>query len=777
MRKVLSFVLVLALVLGSFSMAFAATPAKGFSDTDAEAVSVLADLGVINGYADGTFKPANVVTRAEMAKLIIVALGLEDFATATTSKYTDMAGAGWAQGYVAYATSLGIIVGYPDGTFGPSNPVTYNEACAMIVRALGYTADFLPGEWPAEWVVKAQTLGILDGVTAAGAAGATRGNIAEMLYNALELEIGYVNKDGDWVANAPQDTMLIRLGATFIAADDTKALTGAGFEADGIIYGDEDSTINLRPFVGAYADRYVNDDNEIIKVVPVSEFLTGDYDVKNGEFDADNDVDYNISDALATAKAITFANGEEVTKSTVTDTATDMTIAVDLSGKTIKEVYSIATWTANDWFQFDKDYADEIADDQELDTHKFILDDNDEIDMNSFDLLGVNSLDAIEEDNVVYVYVNNTTSDQIRKIEVGTEVVEGKVTKISGDDYTIAGKVYNLSDVTDPTNLEVGDSGTAYLDYNGDVAYWDIDDAASGNYAVLVAKDTSTSFETTTVSVKLFTEEGEEITPVVKDAVSTTALSIANDTIVEYSLNSAGKVDSITKAAVASTLSGKTSKDGSLIGTTPVKDGVVVFLQDSDGDYTIGDVNDFDSDINTAGITPNKCVLDSGKIAAILISDEIIGAESTFGVINTTSKAINADDDVVLYLDGFINGKVLSAFTDTTDYAAYTITAKTAPLQVIDVDADGVVTDVKDVAAADVYTSYTAVATVSSIDGSLIKIDGAYYKVADNAVMYVWSTDDSEWVIKTSISSLKGKTVKMYQTDEDVVGFDIIMAY
>ena len=89
-------------------------------------VQVLMGLGVVAGYADGTFKPAQAVTRAEMAKLIVVALGLEDYAVGT-SKFTDMAGATWAQGYVNYAAGLGVILGYPDGTFHPNAQIKRGE--------------------------------------------------------------------------------------------------------------------------------------------------------------------------------------------------------------------------------------------------------------------------------------------------------------------------------------------------------------------------------------------------------------------------------------------------------------------------------------------------------------------------------------------------------------------------------------------------------------------------------------------------------------------------
>ena len=77
MRKALSFVLVLALIMGSFSFAFAAdTDNQKYSDIAGKkcegAVTVLSALGVVDGYADGTYKPEKGVTRAEMAKLLIV---------------------------------------------------------------------------------------------------------------------------------------------------------------------------------------------------------------------------------------------------------------------------------------------------------------------------------------------------------------------------------------------------------------------------------------------------------------------------------------------------------------------------------------------------------------------------------------------------------------------------------------------------------------------------------------------------------------------------------
>jgi len=743
MRKVLSFVLVLALVLGSFSMAFAATPAGGFSDTDAEAVSVLADLGVIDGYSDGTFKPANVVTRAEMAKLIIVALGLENFATATTSKYTDMAGAGWAQGYVAYATSLGIIEGYPGGTFGPSNPVTYNEACAMIVRALGYTADFLPGGWPAEWVVKAQTLGILDGVSAAGAAGATRGNIAEMLYNALELKIGYVNKDGDWVANVPTDTMLIRLGAEFIAAEDA--------ENNGIITGKEDSLINLTPYIGAYADRYVNDDGDIIKVIMQSEFMTGEFDGQD-TFTVD-DVDYTLNAAAqadlfaTTPSAVGFVNAETTTAKAIADDGT-YTLAVDRSAKTIKVVYSWAEWNVTEDDMFAKTDASDIADDQELFGEEFVLDDNNDIDLNSFDLVGAKTLDDINVDNVVYVYSN---TDGIAKIVVGTEVVKGEIDRISSSNvYTIDGVKYDLVDDANVINekidnlLTAGDDVTAYLDGFGNI-YKLEGTTGETNYAIsLDTGNGGTDLGDGPALVKLFLADG---TSDIYDVKGSDVSLVGSDNVwntvpddgilVEYSLNSKGEVDSYDNTVAKTEVTKDITATGYYNGYKIADNAFIVSYDGNDKtDEDNYKVTSLASVKDTDDVTATY-VLDSGKIVAMLITSGV-GAEDVYGVITAYGYS---SSDAGYYIEALVNGEEV-----TYDSNVLPVAVDKDYLQNFTFNTANEVTTFSAVTAG-------AEASIDTIDGYVVydgdAATGTPYTLDDAVVIYKWSNSDGHYIVSS----------------------------
>ena len=189
MRKVLSFVLMLSLVLGSFGTAFAATPPDVVGEKSEKAVNALVNMDIINGYPDGTFKPEGIVTRAELSKILVTALGLDDMVSNTWNNFTDTVGH-WANGYISYASSLGIIIGYPDGSFQPDGQVTYEEAATMMVRSLGYDDRALLGTWPENYVTKAMTLGLCKDVKVVSGT-ANRGDIAHMIYKLLDVNDSY----------------------------------------------------------------------------------------------------------------------------------------------------------------------------------------------------------------------------------------------------------------------------------------------------------------------------------------------------------------------------------------------------------------------------------------------------------------------------------------------------------------------------------------------------------------------------------------------------------
>ena len=143
MKKLLAMVLALVMTLSLAVSANAFKDDKSISDDYAEAVAVLNGMGVFKGYEDGSFQPKGDITRAEVSAIVyrVYTQDVKDAKAsmyATYNKFSDMAGAGWAQGYIGYCANAELVKGYPDGTFKPSGKVTGYEVLAMIFRAVGY---------------------------------------------------------------------------------------------------------------------------------------------------------------------------------------------------------------------------------------------------------------------------------------------------------------------------------------------------------------------------------------------------------------------------------------------------------------------------------------------------------------------------------------------------------------------------------------------------------------------------------------------------------------
>ena len=196
MKKLLAMVLALVMTLSLAVSANAFTDDKSISDDYAEAVAVLNGMGVFKGYEDGSFKPEGNITRAEVATIIYriytadVAKNDKSGLYATYNKFSDMAGASWAAGYIGYCANASLVKGYPDGTFKPSGNVTGYEVLAMILRAVGYDKnnEFSGSDWALHVAQTAQQLGVLDNVakTTDLNAPASRELVAELLFQGIQ---------------------------------------------------------------------------------------------------------------------------------------------------------------------------------------------------------------------------------------------------------------------------------------------------------------------------------------------------------------------------------------------------------------------------------------------------------------------------------------------------------------------------------------------------------------------------------------------------------------
>ena len=169
MKKFLS--LVLALVM-TMSLVTVSAGAKDFTDsskiTYKEAVDVMSAVKVIDGYAEGDFRPTATLTRGAAAKIIcnlILGPTTASALVADAAPYKDVPTNHTFAAYIAYCQKTGIISGYADGTFKPANSLTGYAFMKMLLGALGYKADqegYTGANWSIQVAKRALNIGLAD---------------------------------------------------------------------------------------------------------------------------------------------------------------------------------------------------------------------------------------------------------------------------------------------------------------------------------------------------------------------------------------------------------------------------------------------------------------------------------------------------------------------------------------------------------------------------------------------------------------------------------------
>ena len=150
-------------------------------------VKFLIDKKILTGYPDGTFKPNNYISRAEIAVALTKMTNrtTELDAMAKLNTFSDLAGYDWARGYINTMANVGVVKGMTATTFNPAKNISYAELVTMLVRIKGGAAYEVEmyGTWPANYIQYAQTYNLLGDVTVTDwSAPATSGDAAKLLY-------------------------------------------------------------------------------------------------------------------------------------------------------------------------------------------------------------------------------------------------------------------------------------------------------------------------------------------------------------------------------------------------------------------------------------------------------------------------------------------------------------------------------------------------------------------------------------------------------------------
>ncbi|NSW91995.1 MAG: S-layer homology domain-containing protein [Firmicutes bacterium] len=550
MKKLLAFVLTLALVLGTVSFA-AAAPADDVVGTEYEdAVMRLGALGIMIG-DDRGFRPYDSITRAEFAVLVVRALGLEAAAKFSTipTKFADVTDAySWAWGYINVATEQGVIKGYSDTAFGPGDAVTYEQAITMIVRALGYEPAVMGG-YPAGYLAKAAELGVTDDVIVVAGVGAPRGAVAQMLDNSLEIELMGRTTYGDtteYTVMAEKTLLNTKLGVTVYEEEEVEDLDKEEREividgdtlkvADGIVIdGLLHATVTAWKYKGIIV--YISTDSRVIydsiddeDNVTRNDKITLYNAGKTYRTTIDADEVNDMADGQYGKFIINNSRITEAVLYDMTYVRGGMVTSVSTSKEEIK--YFVGTGSVRTLRLADADDITVIRD------HK------------------VASLGAIKANDIIFV--NKTGDDYF--IVVTSDRDEGTLTRVTGsavyvdgtkiNETTVASVYYSTddgdeyskkTDVDDYDDL-LGEDVIVYKDYEGRAIYvvGDVDGVTSDwNYAVFIKYASDINGDL----VRLVNTEGKIVTyRVAEDATIKDAnnVSISLSDIAEKSITEAG---------------------------------------------------------------------------------------------------------------------------------------------------------------------------------------------------------------------------------------------
>ena len=209
LKRVLSLMLTVAMMIGCFAMSTSAAFTDQNEIENTEAVNMATALGIIQGFPDGSYHPEDLVTRAQMSKMISIIMnkGADPVLDSTIpQQYTDVPLAHWAFRNIAYCTGFGIVEGLGDGNFAPESGVTGTEAAKMLLVTLGYNADiekFNGPTWKLNVNIRAGEKKLYDELSIDPNAALTRDSAAQMIWNALQAnEVEYKYTGSGELVNA-----------------------------------------------------------------------------------------------------------------------------------------------------------------------------------------------------------------------------------------------------------------------------------------------------------------------------------------------------------------------------------------------------------------------------------------------------------------------------------------------------------------------------------------------------------------------------------------------
>ena len=147
-----------------------------------EAIAYVKSNGIVSGYADGTFRPNQIVNRVELLKILVEAEYRQTPEGKRAFSYTDTIPEAWYKRYVQVSSCLDIVGGYPDGSLKPDQGVSVTEASKMISNAFQFENNTKSDVWYEGFINNLAIRGALPTTIENIESALTRGQVAEIIY-------------------------------------------------------------------------------------------------------------------------------------------------------------------------------------------------------------------------------------------------------------------------------------------------------------------------------------------------------------------------------------------------------------------------------------------------------------------------------------------------------------------------------------------------------------------------------------------------------------------
>lgn len=662
----------------TLALAFGMTPAFAvYTDADDsasynDAACRLSDLGILNGYEDGSFGPYKSVTRAQIAKMIVCVMDKEDAAKTRgySSRFFDVPDGHWAVPYINFAAQNGILKGYADGSFKPEQEVTYAELSAILLRMLKYTEEDLGYEWPENYTTKATSLGWNQGESMVSSSVLTRAMTAMMIDDALFTD---VNPDAGMGTKCLISLYDKEVLEDALLMDFRSSLTSR--EADILIEDDAtgksdtyktDVTYNSYSAGDMLSHVVIDPDND--HIIAMRKYKEGEKDTKTALFATINRVvgdqieyvgENGVKDTITLdAGFVTYVDFQKstysMTKSKFTE-GTDITFYGESAGDwdfvVINSLNEVKPLLATKAYSQNDDYLEGIK-----------------INHNNLTVYRngkTASISDIKANDVVYYNTKTNIMDVYTKKITGI-YYDAKPTKAYITTVTVGGKDYTIGNIAATTKLdatpgayEIGDRITLLLGKNDEVVFVsDISGFNSMDYGVVLSsgtkiKEVGDNSGSAEYIVNMFMPDGN-----VYEYVTDKLYNSYDGQLVQ--IKNAGGQISVVGVNSTNAFSGTVDKTAKTIGGRKVTNDTVIIqrINDSNGDIKSAEILNFDT-LNVSNIYAEQVrnVINANSFGdlGILYVEELTDSNYKYGVL--TSKRISGSGEMAtitynIYTDG-----------------------------------------------------------------------------------------------------------------------------